>query len=501
MSIKIEKNAYYDAFEYDYEKKCSIEEATTQLCFHYGKVTYKKFIDAKKLSKDEPDGNIQTILGIVWASAETIYHLSRTIFIGIPKAVKGQTEILQCHAFYVLRDIQEIVGRIKFLFNDPNGLYLIQESQFQKKCYDMFLSNSIPVNKEPTSPKPNSSSQASSKPSHKSKEHQEVEACFQCNDLSEAHKIIKNISNEKIKEPLFVKLAEEYFKKDDLKNALRVIKEIWHDHKTKERFIVKLAEAHYENDDLEDALRVIKEICHDHKSKEQFIVRLAEAHYENDDLEDALRVIKEICLDHVTKEQFIVRLAEAYYEKDDLEDALRVIKEICLDHETKELFLGKLAEAHYRKNDLGKALKVIKEICLDHQPKELFLAKLTQAYYRKNDLDNALEVIKEITHDGVIRANWLISIAYSFYGLGNKGRVQQVICEIVKGILIKLVVESKTPQNNYSEIMPRIVSLSKKISDDCFDQVAESFKGGYKPDDALNPIRQNTSKRIHELIK
>lgn len=56
------------------------------------------------------------------------------------------------HLFKCGRDVEEILGHLLSIFKEDLGLYLVQEAQFQKKCYDEFTEKASkkPINQNTT---------------------------------------------------------------------------------------------------------------------------------------------------------------------------------------------------------------------------------------------------------------------------------------------------------------------------------------------------------------
>lgn len=141
MSIKFEQTPYLKVIRENEKFKDDrkiFDYTKEHLQFRYGDVNRQKF--NKKYSAEGWFGRKITALpAAIWSGVvKVIYHFVKAIFIGVPKAFfdKGQV-----HFFNVARDFQESYGRLASLFNDRYGQFHVQESQFQKTCYDCFIEN------------------------------------------------------------------------------------------------------------------------------------------------------------------------------------------------------------------------------------------------------------------------------------------------------------------------------------------------------------------------
>lgn len=92
------------------------------------------------------------------------------------------------------------------------------------------------------------------------------------------------------------KKASEHLSKGDLEESLTEIKKV-SDNKIKEPFILKIAEAYYQKNDHAHALKVIKVISQDTISKENMIIKVAKAFFDENDIDKVIEVIYEILKD------------------------------------------------------------------------------------------------------------------------------------------------------------------------------------------------------------
>lgn len=147
MSVKFEKNSYLEAFNKNESLKNDegifkyVKEKG--LRFKYGDVSFQKF-NTNYSAKGWIGRKVIALPMAIWAGIfKAIYHLAKMIFIGYPKIFfKGEVEYLAVQGPYLRRDFQEAYGRLASLFNDRYGQFHIQESQFQKTCYECFTTSS-----------------------------------------------------------------------------------------------------------------------------------------------------------------------------------------------------------------------------------------------------------------------------------------------------------------------------------------------------------------------
>lgn len=114
-------------------------ELTQKLQFKYGSVRRTEF-DKNYLEKGWFGRKIIALPAALWsASIKVIYHLIKALLLGVLRSCSDRGLYFKAQFFYISRDLQESYGRLTSLFNDRYGLFHIQESQFQKTCYDYAL--------------------------------------------------------------------------------------------------------------------------------------------------------------------------------------------------------------------------------------------------------------------------------------------------------------------------------------------------------------------------
>lgn len=141
MSREINKSAYFQAVSENATFKTPeliAEHAQKNQSFTYGTVCFNDF--SKKYScRGWGARKVAALPLAAWSGlVQTIYHLCKLIFLGLPAALCGKTGYLKASAFSIVRDLQEGLGRFILLFNDKYGVYLVQKSTFHKECYQQF---------------------------------------------------------------------------------------------------------------------------------------------------------------------------------------------------------------------------------------------------------------------------------------------------------------------------------------------------------------------------
>jgi hypothetical protein len=447
--------------------KTSIErDAKASLEFQYGHVTYQKFSDQYRDrclfmvegKEDLFDRRIKALPCAVWALAQLIYHIAKTIFCGIPLIFQGREKYLQTYVFYVVRDFQEIFGHIISLFYNQYGLYHIQESQLQKTCYDCFLANYSHAYDQSSHPQEKNKSADIFSPS------------------------LLHVDFD-LKKPSLPKSAEKIFSKKDLapkdkkESADIFSSSLLHvDDDSKEGALVKSAEEFFSKGDLVNAFKMIDKICYETRTKELFLAKLAEEYLSKGDLVNAFKMIDKICYETHVKELFLAKLAEVYFGKGDLVNAFKMIDKICYETHVKELFLAKLAEVYFSKGDLVNAFKMIDKICYETHAKDVFLAKLAEEYLSKGDLVNALKMIHKIYQETKIREEFLTKLIENYYKLADKENVLRIIQAILVETIVREIVQTKTKLNDLKKVMLNLDDIASKLAPQCYDQIDRELK-------------------------
>jgi len=145
MNVKFEKTHYLQAIRENEnlkDDKNIFNYAKQSLKYTYGDVSRQKFNVKYSAEGCWAGRKLIALPAAVWSVVvKALYHLAKAILIGIPKAFFDKGQYLKAQVFYVTRDFQESYGRLTSFFNDRYGQFHVQESQFQKTCYDCFTTN------------------------------------------------------------------------------------------------------------------------------------------------------------------------------------------------------------------------------------------------------------------------------------------------------------------------------------------------------------------------
>ena len=122
------------------------ESFNNTLHFRYFNATYAKFskeYDSPTASYKEKEfwlGRKVVALPLaLWSAVvKTIYHLVRAVLATLNICSNHRLPRVQAHVYSVARDLQEAWGWLTTIFSTKYGQYHIQESQFQKYCYEQF---------------------------------------------------------------------------------------------------------------------------------------------------------------------------------------------------------------------------------------------------------------------------------------------------------------------------------------------------------------------------
>lgn len=150
MVIKLGNSFYLEILEekeaFSSEKKIC-EQVKNQLQFKYGDVDQQHF-NVKYSSVGWLGRKMIALPTAAWIGVvQTSYHLALVVLIGIPLLCLGKAEHLKVQVFNLARDFQGCYGCLVSLFNDRYGQFHIQESEFQKACYQYFMADHG-INKE-----------------------------------------------------------------------------------------------------------------------------------------------------------------------------------------------------------------------------------------------------------------------------------------------------------------------------------------------------------------
>ncbi len=127
------------------------EQVKAEPQYKYGNVNREDFDHGYLYSvKDSIGRKITSLPFIINGLVQTLYHLTLAIFREMPLAlITSRSENLKMQMFKVIRDLQGVYGNLSVLFNDRYGLFHIQESQFQKTCYEYFQRGGLDFSRRP----------------------------------------------------------------------------------------------------------------------------------------------------------------------------------------------------------------------------------------------------------------------------------------------------------------------------------------------------------------
>lgn len=328
MAIQFEKNCYFYASKKDFNLERSFEEPKNALHFHYGRVTYKNFsIEYENCSAKNQSlsRKCQAFPRALWVIGEIVYHLVKMIFSGIPKLMCGNKKYLLGYAFYVIRDFQELFGRLVSLFFDQYALYHIEESQFQKKCYNFFLTNAL-MNHDLERLAPfNPPHLQAGWPNDEELAH-EADDLINQGDLAKAHSKIRLIMKvNKDTMQLVTKLADAYLVEEGVEAAIGITEEFF-TMEAQDKLLAKLAESFLIKDELETCFKLLKRMKGQNE-KDDLLIKLAQAYLKTNRPDECFKIIhKEYFWNRAYKELLLINLAEIYTKNNQSAKALEVIE-------------------------------------------------------------------------------------------------------------------------------------------------------------------------------
>ena len=118
-------------------------EASKVQKFCYSDVSYSQY--SKMYEPCSRGANIvkkviAPISAIGFGVVLSIYHLAKSIFMGIPKMIfAGESKTFKSHFFTAARDVEHGFGWLVTIFNDKYGSYLVEDAQYHKLLYKYFL--------------------------------------------------------------------------------------------------------------------------------------------------------------------------------------------------------------------------------------------------------------------------------------------------------------------------------------------------------------------------
>lgn len=145
--------------------------------------------------------------------------------------------------------------------------------------------------------------------------------------------------NTKTKDKFIYKIANAYLEKGETKEAIQTFEALSSGTKKKEKeaFFEKLAESYYLKDKLQEALNTIDKVVNKTEAKEKFIAKIAKSYFSKGHLVMALQVINKIEHDFKTKSTFLIQLAQSFFSNNNEEKVFSVITIILHDSLKKKM--------------------------------------------------------------------------------------------------------------------------------------------------------------------
>ena len=475
MSFKFEENTYYAAESR--QRLNTLEEAFKKevkknLQFTYGTVTHIQFsnsFDMKYLVTEERndvefDIRLKAIPGAVWAAIKTIYHLACTIFVGGWDAYNGNTDTAKAYAFYTGRNCIEILGRAYSLYDPEHGLYLIEESQFHEKCYDLFFAEKAKAAKK--SQEVNDLIDGNEKTSKQSKlnsnqRDNDVDQEFILNlakdslltkksmnskrttdpqadslkldekpldlpqkpNFAEKLENIKSGKNNKIKDEAFEVLAEECLRWDELDMGLKVIKEITYGNRDrKDNFVFKLMNRCIEIDKEKDAIKMLDEISYNSRDKkDEILFKMANTRLSNGDEKGAIELLDKLSSNYRDKkDEILFKMANTRLSNGDEKGAIELLDKLSSNYrDKKDENFFKMANTRLLNGNAKGALELLDKLSSDlglRDKKDELIFKIAQWHFDQGQMDEALKVVDKInTSDNKERkAEFIVKVANTY---------------------------------------------------------------------------------------
>lgn len=146
MSIKFPNSFYLEALKDEEMFSSDVkirEQVMDKLLFKYGDIENQQF-NQKYSIEGWLGRKITALPRAIWSGVvQPIFHLALAILIGIPKICLGKSEYLKVQLYNGARDLQEAYGHLVTLIHDRHGQFHVQESQFQKFCYQYFVTDDL----------------------------------------------------------------------------------------------------------------------------------------------------------------------------------------------------------------------------------------------------------------------------------------------------------------------------------------------------------------------
>lgn len=322
--ISFETSTYLLAFQ----EKHGALEPSEKVLFKHGDVNFE---DVKKLYTSEGwlGRKVRALPNALGSGiVKTIYHLAVAVIIGIPGAFFDGGKFFQAQIYKIVRDLQEALGYIVLVFNDRLGLYLIEESQFQKTCYDI-----VPfIRSSPNEP---------------------LEGEF----MEEAGKVLAG--HQKRNEKLFADTARIHLEEGNLDEAIKFLDKILN-YELKNSLIVEIIKSCRSKDLLDELNAFLVETIQTYRNnglldEANFLLVEHIKAYKNDGLfEDALATTLLIESDNKLKDAHLLTIANDYYEGGSIKKCLAVVESMT-DTFLISTFIKKVCKGYIAEGDNASA--------------------------------------------------------------------------------------------------------------------------------------------------
>lgn len=282
MPVTFTENHYFKVAE---NGGFSKDESSLSLKTSYGKVSYIKF--KENLSDFETESKTWGIPQFFIALIKFIYHTAKAAF-SLPSLLSCDTVPLQVQGLNIYRDLEKAFGHVYTLIDPSYGTYLVQKSEFQQTCYEIFLYNHTRQKLK--------------------KEFKELEKNYHAGayqwenlgnrflsigDLEGAYKAAEKISLDTHRQDrLYISISEAYLARGDLEKAHKVAKKIFHTNTVSfTSLIIKIAEKYLDQGDYKQAFEKQKTIYWDVNKKIEFCGKICDKATKSNDLDFTLKTV------------------------------------------------------------------------------------------------------------------------------------------------------------------------------------------------------------------
>lgn len=306
MNVPFKLNAYFKTITTtDNNEDICDDLNSRELKFKYGDVNFQNF-KVHYVPSGWLGRKIVALPHAAWSGiVKSTYHLAKAVFVGIPKAFFDKGEYFQVQCYHIARDFEASLGWLITMINDKFGCYLIEESDFQKGCYDVLLDPNL-------SEKYNQLLFATSGRTAEKQDGNANESLDELADFTELERTL--LIN-----------ATGFLQADDLVNALDTIEPV-SDISIKEEFIAKVATSYLKKGNRKEAIDTIQKITVDFPSKNVFLVDVIKSYQVDGLLEEALEITKLIESNNTMKDERVTSIVDEYIQMGSLKKATAAIE-------------------------------------------------------------------------------------------------------------------------------------------------------------------------------